>query len=693
MREPIRPWPVLMLTAGLVAAAGMPALAQTADDLELRRVMLSTGGVGYFEYETVVAGNADLTLEVRLDQVDDVMKSIVVYDDQGGIGEISLPGLEPLREVFRELPFGPEALSSPVALLNALRGAEVRATGAREVVGRLLSVNEEVVQLPNNGGTIVQHRVSLMTALGVQQLILEETSSLEFTDPELREQVEDALAALSQHNERDRRQIAISMTGEGERTVRVAYVVEAPLWKSTYRLTVSDDPDATEGDVQGWAVLENMSGEDWDDVELSIVSGNPVTFRQALYASYYVSRPEVPVEVLGRVLPRVDEGAIERERDDFVGGEVGLAMPMPAAPADARSAAPFGAFDMAPAAEAVAPPPPAQAQLIAAQSTEATTQVVFRLPNPISVDSGESLLVPIISRTIPVERLSLFQPTTHPINPLATVRMINDSETGLPPGVLTLYERAAGSGIVSFVGDARLAALPAGEERLISFAVDQRVRIDSETSGTQTIAQGRIADGVLRLTLTDRQETVYTIAGAAREPRTIMLEHPRLAGWDLLPPDDAEIEQTETAWRISVDVPADTTRDVAVVTQRPVYDVVNLSSMTTSQIAFYSSAPQLSPEVRQAVQRLSSFMADITNAQQALNVLLDEQRTIVSDQGRVRANLESVPRDSDLYRRYIATLTQQEDRLDALTGEITAAQRKLELARQALAQYVRSLTI
>ena len=113
--------------SGVLALSGA-ALAQGTDDLELRRVLLSTGGVGYFEYEVTLSGNAALSLEVRLDQVNDVLKSIVVYDDQGGIGAISLPGQQPLQEVFRELPFGPDALSSPVALLNALRGARCSTT-------------------------------------------------------------------------------------------------------------------------------------------------------------------------------------------------------------------------------------------------------------------------------------------------------------------------------------------------------------------------------------------------------------------------------------------------------------------------------------------------------------------------------------------------------------------------------------
>ncbi|MEE8532448.1 MAG: hypothetical protein V3S95_02740, partial [Alphaproteobacteria bacterium] len=231
-----------------------------AAELSLKRVLLSTGGVGYFEYEAEVEGNAELALDVRLDQVDDVLKSIVVYDDHGGVGTISLPGREPLAQIFRDLPFGPGALASPVALLNALKGARVRVAGDRRLEGRLLAVEPEHTRLGGDSATITRQRVSLMTDTGLQQFVLEDADSLEFVDAELKAQLDRALAAITAHRAHDRRTLRIEMRGEGVRTVRVAYVVETPLWKSTYRLILAPDGDAPRAVMQGWAVVENMSG-------------------------------------------------------------------------------------------------------------------------------------------------------------------------------------------------------------------------------------------------------------------------------------------------------------------------------------------------------------------------------------------------------------------------------------------------
>jgi hypothetical protein len=109
--------------------------APAASALTLKRVMLSTGGVAYLEHEAEVSDNAELGLDVPLDMIDDVLKSIVVYDSKGGVGRATLPGRNPLAQVFEDLPFGADALGSPAALLNALQGAEIKVGSSHPIVG------------------------------------------------------------------------------------------------------------------------------------------------------------------------------------------------------------------------------------------------------------------------------------------------------------------------------------------------------------------------------------------------------------------------------------------------------------------------------------------------------------------------------------------------------------------------------
>src|SRR5215469_14426689 len=141
------------LIVALVSLIALPAFAQ---DLSLKRVMLSSGGLGYFEYEATVDGDANLKLTVSLDQVDDVLKSLVVYDDKGGVGGLSLPGKEPLRQTFKDMPFDQASLQSPAKLLDALRGAQISVGGPRAMSGRIVSVEEETQNL-NDGKTTIKH--------------------------------------------------------------------------------------------------------------------------------------------------------------------------------------------------------------------------------------------------------------------------------------------------------------------------------------------------------------------------------------------------------------------------------------------------------------------------------------------------------------------------------------------------------
>lgn len=689
------------LAVPLLAA---PALAaeQPPGALALKRVLLSTGGVGHFEHEARVSGDAALTLEVRRDQVDDVLKSIVVYDDRGGIGTVDLPGQEPLETAFRELPFTPEDLASPSALLNAMKGAEVQTSGSRAVSGRLLSVTEEYTQLPNGGGTVTRNRVSLMTAEGLRQLLLEETDSLRFADPWVQAQLDSALAAVAGAAGKERRRLTIRTTAPqadagAERTVRVAYVVAAPLWKATYRLTLPESAKGAEGgtgDLQGWAVLENLSGDDWKGVELSVASGNPVTFRQALYSAYFVNRPEVPVEVLGRVLPPPDEGAVaadvmakamEPAGRSRAAAESGAptAMAVPPAPAPAPTmSAPFaGAM------------PQRAAETTPAESTEATAQVLFRYPQPVTLANGGTMMMPITARAIPAERLSLYQPNTQPRHPLAALRLSNgdSGETGLPPGVLTLYERLGGA--AAYVGDARLATLPAGESRILSFAVDQAVTVDRSEQPSRTLSRATLADGVLQLTVTDRQTTTYRIAGAAGEDRTVIVEHPRRSGWELVQPTGgAAPDLTADAYRLPVAVPAGQTVTLAVALERPRIERFGISEMSPEQVRAYASSTELPPAAREALAKVATLRGAVADKERRVADLEREQSEIGKEQERLRQNLATLPRDSDLFKRTIAKMGEQETRLDGLSRELATARKEADTARNTLRDQVRGMT-
>jgi hypothetical protein len=672
-----------LLAVLFTALGACPMLAQ-AQDLVLKRVMLSSGGLGYFEYEATVDGDATLKLTVGLEQVDDVLKSIVVYDDKGGIGGLSLPGKEPLRQAFKDMPFDQRALESPADLLGALKGAQVSVGGSRAMSGQIISVEEEPLTLPDGKTTGKRNRVTLLTDRGLQQFILEDAENLQFTDAALREKVAQALAAIQANRAKEARTLELATRGQGKRTVRVAYIVTAPVWKASYRLTLPADAAAPKAALQGWATVENLSGQDWKGVELTLVSGRPMAFHQALYEAYYVTRPEVPIEVAGRLNPFIDRGGVEAE--SVKRSPTGVPPPPPAAPAPASN---FAGLPMQ-RSESTATRIAGNVEQV--EATDAATQVVFKFPRPVTVANGKTLSIPVVDREVPAVRLALFQSDTTARNPLAAVRLTNDAETGLPPGILTIYERDK-AGMVAYVGDARLSNLPVGESRLLAYALDEKITIERDGAQTERLATGTIVDGVLRYARVIRLTTTYRVKGPAKEPRQLIILQRRLPGWNLAKPDAKGIEISEGNYRLPFQLPGgDPTQVAEVVQEQTQHQEVRLLDSNADQIKLFAQAKEFDAKTREALTRVLQLQGGVAEAERKLGKLDTDRQQIVQEQARLRENLARVPENSDLQRRYLATLDKQETELEGLAKQRMDADKAVDSARQALRAFVSQLS-
>ncbi|MBS0540925.1 MAG: DUF4139 domain-containing protein [Proteobacteria bacterium] len=667
-----------LLIVALLGLFSLPTLA-FAQELALKRVMLSSAGLGYFEYEATVENDSTLKLTVPLDQVDDVLKSLVVYDDKGGIGGLSLPGREPLKQTFKDMPFDEASLQSPADLLSALKGAQVSVGGSRAMSGRIVSVEQDRVPVVNESFVMTRRtRVTLLTDTGLQQFVLEDAENLQFADPALREKVAKALSAVQANRAADSRTLELTTKGQGKRAVRVAYIVSVPVWKASYRMTLPAAANAPKAALQGWATIENLSGQDWKGVELTLVSGRPVAFHQALYQAYYVTRPEVPVEVAGHLMPNVDRGSV-----------MAKAAPLPMVP---RAAAP---------AMAPAPPSPMQeraradyAAASAAEPLEATdeaTQVTFKFPRPVDLVNGKTLSIPILDRQVPAERLALYQADTASRNPLAAIRLTNDGDTGLPPGILTLYERDKANA-VSYVGDARLSAFPTGETRLLPYALDEKITVERDPSQTQRVANGTIVNGVLRSSLIVHQGTTYRVKGALKEPRKLIVVQRRLGGWTLVKPDEKGVEISEGNYRIPFQLAAtDQTQTFEVAQEQTRAQEMRLLDASADQIGVYARAATLDAKTRDALARVLQLQQAVAEAQRKATDVDTERKQIVDEQARIRENIAKVPAGSDLQKRYLATLEKQENDLDALAKKKADAQKAVDAARETLRTYVGKL--
>lgn len=666
---------IVLLAAAFPASAAEPAMTQ---------VTLSTGGVGQFLFAAEVDGAATLPLDVPLDQVDDVLKSLQVDDPAGGPASVRLPGRQPLSESFRTLPFGPDAFASPEALLGALVGEAVSVPGAGvsgDASGTILAVTPFEAALPNNGGTLTRHRLTLATPTGIETLVLEDTPGLDLQSDVLRSQVATALRAIAAQRVQDRRTLQVALGAGGPRTVQFGYVVPAPVWKASYRLTILAEGQDGPARLQAYAVVENLSGRDWRDVEVVLTSGQPVLYHQPLYEAVFTSRPEAPVEVPNRLTPTVDAGAVggrgkvaqDQEEDGAPGGP-----PPPPPPA------PMMALGRAMAVSPAPAPPPAEAR-------QAAAQIRFRLAAKVSAASGESLLLPLADRPVPARRVALYRRDADPLHPLVAVLLTNDGAGALPPGLATLYE--AGADSPAFIGDARLPAIQPGEDRLASFAADLPVRVEVTQGDDAVITSGRAARGVLQIVRRQRATTAYRITTPADSGRTMLIEQPRRDGWTLAQPDPAQAGVTPTHYRITQVVPPGTTLSLNVVLERPVEERLALTGASPAQLAALASEGQLSPALRAALTRAGALRAELDRRHTTADDVEHRRAAIVADQNRVRQNLGAVPNGSELQRRYLGILQRQENDLAALATQADSAGRAMMEADGALKDFLGGLTL
>ncbi len=468
MRHPI----VILLLAGF----GLPGFAA---DLPVRGITLSSAGVAQVERAGPVEGGGVATFRLPLNDVDDLLRSLSVADPAGAVVGVRLPAQDLEAEAFRGLPLRPEDFSSRVTLLSALRGQAVTAGGAE---GRIADAAEAAE------GAL---RLTLVTPEGLRSVVLRDGDQVRFSDAALGARIARAAEAVAAARSADERRITIALTGPTTREVAVAYVAGAPVWKPSYRLFVPGLGAVAEARIQAWAVVENATGSDWEDVRLTLVSGEAAAFRQALFTPIRPERVEMPVRVADAVLVQADTGARPAPPPPPV-----MAMPAPAPMAAmARS--------VAAASEASAPAAPA----IAAASAG---RVAFRLPQPVDLRAGETANLPFLDARLPAERVWWVQDFSAR-NPLSAARITNTSGSTLPDALASVFG-TTGAEAGGYLGDAELRALPAGEQRLLAFARDRDVLITrgGGTSTDRTMRVERRRGGLLVVRL-QRQEVSLAI--------------------------------------------------------------------------------------------------------------------------------------------------------------------------------------
>lgn len=681
--ERTRTYRLLFLAAGLAPFGAGDALAQTegalAQDkpLPLRSITLSTSGVALYAHHGEAGADGKLRFPVAADQIDDFLKSVRVIDPEGGPQFLTLPGRTPLTELFANLRFSPDDFHSAASLLRALTGTAITVSGSQKLHGTLLTVTA----LASDGGLPQQHRVGLLTDRGIQQFILEETDKITLP-PAVEAEIATAAAGIAANRAQEQRQVEFTLSRAGTRAIALNYLAQAPIWKAAYRLVLPREAaHAEKARLEGWAIFENNSPFAWKGVAITLTSGNPVTFRQNLYDSYYVDRPELPVQTYRPVMPRPDQGELA-EAVTRGASKTRLGQQM----SDSRAPLPMAAM----ATETGAP----GMHLPEAGDREDIGQIHFTFTQGFDAPPGHSVSAPIIGQAIPVTPGWLYQADTDPHHPLFSLRLENNSDHALPPGILTLYSETACNRppcTPDFAGDAEFAGLTPGGERFLTFALDRDTRIDRETSHARHLQKAAISDGVLRLSHLVQQTTDYSVRAPDSAARQLVIEHPKRGGWQLAGKADSE---TPTHYRLALSVAAGKTEKLSVAVERVTREQISLlDGANDANLLALRANGELDGKLREALATIAERRRALTRTEAEIAALERDHRHAVDEQARVRANLEAVLPDSDLHRDYIGKLTALEEKVDTLNGTLATKNAQADRARRELADYITGLKI
>jgi hypothetical protein len=675
----------LVTVAAIGVFAALPTLhaQQPAPHLSLRRVVLYKTGVGYFEHVGRVRGTQSLTIDFNSAQLNDVLKSLTTIDlGDGRIGNVSFNSEAPYAQRIKDLsfPFGPQ--TTLVDLLSALRGArlEIR-SGARTIAGRLLSIDHR----QRAKDEPPRDELSLMTDAGlIRSVALTPSISVRLLERDLAQQVQTNLDTLGSNRSPDRRRMTIAAVGTGERDVLVSYISEVPIWKTTYRIVLPSD-EGGQPRLHGWAIVDNTIGEDWNGIELSLVAGAPQSFIQQLSRPVYGQRPTVGVLRSNTLQPQVHEGTmneavnVKSNARSVVGGVsggvvAGLAeLPPPAAAA---------AIDRVGIAQRLGDMPSA------VQGQNLGDLFEYRVTGPITIRKNESALVPILNADVAVERVSLWSDRVGGARPLRGLWLTNSSGLTLDAGTFTVLDEA------TFAGEGIIDALKPGEKRLLSYAIDLGVQVESRNGDeSQHVSRITIARGVAVQHREQRARKVYTIRNSDVSPRVVVVEHPIRAGWTLTS-EVKPVETSLTAYRFSVPVAANSIATLTIDERRPIETRYSISELTDDEFRAFVQASGENEKLRQALGPIQATKALAASLTREIEMRSRSMKAIADDQARLRENMRSLKNsagEQQLLKRYIGQLNDEEDRLTALGREVNDLSDKRQRAGADLARQIEAL--
>ncbi|MFQ6548904.1 DUF4139 domain-containing protein [Aestuariibius sp. 2305UL40-4] len=642
-------------TVSFIAMASA-AYAQEAGP-DVTRVDLGQSGIALYTLTQEDAGT-DIALTVPRDHADDVLASLIIRDPSGRIVGITTATPASVPESLRGTPFAGGLPRGITAVLSSMTGAEIRVTTDREeVTGRVMGLSErsEVV-----GDTTITHPAVLLQQENgaLTEVVLRPGVSIAI-DEGIGNALTEAAESLTGDDTERTFDLTLETDDNAARDVELSYVTEAPAWKNSWRLLLD------EGRLQGWATVENLSGQDWSDISLTLSTGTPVAYDRDLLSPLRIGRQTPPNLIAGRPTVRPDVGFVspaDRQRllRDAPAGAVLRVSP---------SADMIAMEEAAPAALA----PAAQS----AQEIRGIGNVRYAVPEPVDLPAGQTANLLYIDLEIDPQIRALYQPGRSR-DVLLAVALTADQP--LAPGLVSVRDANG------FVGDAPFTGLSADQTRFLPYAAAPNATVVQNRSEAGTRIDFAATDGALTVELRTQIETQY----AATVPDGVEIfavEHPK-SGYRFIE-TNGEMEENETFLRISREV-TEGTASVLVTEEQTIFRQYALDAnglrqalqvVTTGSAEVDEADEAILAEAREAVRAVTSAETSIADLDRSYDRLLQEQQ-------RLRQNLHTVT-NADLRRRYETRLSETEDEILETLDATDAARTDLRARQTDLGDIIR----
>ena len=647
----------------LSATLAMPA------ELPVRQVVLYKHGVGFFERSGKLGPGESARLDFNASEMNDVLKSLTIEERNGGkVSGLRYDSQDPLSHKLSEFPFQIGEAQPLSAMLGQLKGARLELKFGNETVagaivnGRLVAGSDKQPE---------REQLTLLLDSGEMRTIdLSAATGIRFTDGRLQQQFKDYLSAVAAARSKDKRSVYIDSTDAKERDVVAAYMIPSPVWKSSYRLIMGDKGQPV---LEGWAIVDNTTGEDWTKVQLSLVSGRPISFVSQLYAPKYVERPAAELADDNAARPVVHEGSFAAVTGNIADAK---AAPAPPAPrpmfrAQAGQQGQMAAFERL----EVAP-----STIVANASGQELGELFeYRIAQPVTIRQNESAMLPFLQQAIDGRKLLIYSDHSSP-HPTNAAELTNSSGKTLDGGPITVYDGGA------YGGEALMETLKASDKRLISYAVDLGTRITEAFGSKQALIREIHANrGILTTKLAAEETRTYTIRNVDKKAKTLILEHPLRQGYTLL--NQKPTEKTPGNYRFEIPLAAGTSQEFVVAEERVYDQSYQVANLTPDAILVYVRNRTLSDAGRRQLQRIADQKSQIAENDRALQDAAGQIRDLTADEERIRQNIGSLnnvsgqqqqvqnyARQLDAHEQQLATLRDRQADLQkrklALQGEL-----------------------